>query len=178
MAPISRKEERELRIERVEVLASKGWKQPAIAKELGYSQQQISLDLKTIRERSRELLRDNHRIIPIHYNMVLVQLQEIRADAWRTLSQTADVRSKAQLYNVLKDVNLNILEVLSVGDILSTEIQNRELMIKETKEQLDQLKDEISSSPLEEEHHEEEEDYATAEEENEGARTYVCLSLR
>jgi hypothetical protein len=77
----------------------------------------------------------------------------------------------------LKDVNLNILEVLSVGDILSTEIQNREMMIRETKEELDKIigedkKDdrELSSDQLDDNNtifDNEDYDAATEEERNE-----------
>src|ERR687884_253456 len=111
--PLSYEDEVKIRRETVLELASKGWTQQAIAAKLGYSQAQISKDLAVVRSRAREQLTKHYEELPIKYRMVLANLEAIRREAWQTVANTSDARSKSVLFNTLIAVNREILDVVA-----------------------------------------------------------------
>ena len=134
--PLSYEEEIEIRREAVLELSSKGWTQQQIAQKLGYCQAQISKDLDVIRSKARDELTNHYLELPIRYRMVLSNLEQIRKEAWQTVANTQDARSKSVLFNTLIAVNREILDVIAAGDLIEQEVANAELIAKEAKEDL------------------------------------------
>jgi hypothetical protein len=142
--PLSYEEEIEIRRETVLELASKGWTQQAIAAKLGYSQAQIPKDLAVVRSRAREQLTKHYEELPIRYRMILSNLEAIRKEAWQTVANTSDARSKSVLFNTLIAVNREILDVIAAGDLIEQEVANAELITKEVKDDMQRAKEKIA----------------------------------
>lgn len=142
--PLSYEEEIEIRREAVLELSSKGWTQQQIAQKLGYSQAQISKDLAVIRSKARDELTNHYLELPIRYRMVLSNLEQIRKEAWQTVANTQDARSKSVLFNTLIAVNREILDVIAAGDLIEQEVANAELIAKEAKEDLVKAKQKLA----------------------------------
>jgi hydrogenase maturation factor len=113
--------------------------------EKGWSQQTIILDQKYIRERARENLENHYKSLPLHYEMVVSNLISLRREAWKTVNQTQDSRSKVTLFSVIQSVNEAILEVLSIGDLVLANTTNAEQMEKEARKELKQVKEVIEA---------------------------------
>ncbi|MDQ3873857.1 MAG: hypothetical protein M3258_09650 [Thermoproteota archaeon] len=93
----------------------------------------------TTSESARQELDDMRTQLPLHYKAILNNLLMIRAEAWATLANTGDVRSKAQILNVLQNVNSQILETLSSSDLIAQLVHNAEQLRKSSSEQLNRI---------------------------------------
>jgi transcriptional regulator with XRE-family HTH domain len=142
--PLSYEEEIELRRDTVLELASKGWTQHQIAQKLGYSQAQISKDLAVIRSKAREQLASHYQELPIRYRIVISNLEQIRKEAWQTVANTQDARSRSVLFNTLISVNREILDVIAAGDLIEQEVANAEIIAKEAKDDLEKAKERLA----------------------------------
>jgi predicted transcriptional regulator len=152
--PISREHEREERLARVWDLHSRGLKQAEIALELGWSQQQVSIDIRHLKSQKRFALSQHFRELPSQYDTVISKLEQIRTDVWKAVKTTTSPRDKAVLYSVLISVNEKYLEVLSLNDIILANVENAEKLVEEAKANIKEAKEQILKATAEEEEEE------------------------
>jgi predicted transcriptional regulator len=152
--PISREQEREERLARVWDLHSRGLKQAEIALELGWSQQQVSIDIRHLKSQKRFALSQHFRELPSQYDTVISNLEQIRTDVWKAVRATTSPRDKAVLYSVLINVNEKYLEVLSLNDIILANVENAEKLVEEAKANIKEAKEQILKAANEEQEEE------------------------
>jgi hypothetical protein len=148
--PISRGQEREERLARVWDLHSRGLKHAEIALELGWSQQQASIDIRHLKSQKRFALSQHFRELPSQYDTVISNLEQIRTEVWKAVKVTTSPRDKAVLYSVLINVNEKYLEVLSLNDIILANVENAEKLVEEAKANIKEAKEQILKSEEEE----------------------------
>jgi hypothetical protein len=132
-----------MRLAETKELAAKGWTQQMIAARTGVSQQQVSRDLAHLREEARTSLSNHYQRLAWHYELVIQNILSVRKEAWQTLANTSDARSKSVLYNTLLQANRELLEVLASGDLIEQEIANAELLAAQAKEEIKDVKRKI-----------------------------------
>lgn len=76
--------------------------------------------------------------------MVLSNLEQIRKEAWLTVANTSDARSKSVLFNTLIAVNREIMDVIAAGDLIEQEVTNAELIQKEAQDDIKRVKEKVA----------------------------------
>ena len=128
--PISKQEQIQQRRTRVWELYSRGLTQEKIADELEkyhVSRRTIGYDLEYLKKDSANFVTEHRKRIAEEYAKIMSNLEQLRREAWEQFSEIKkkdnDSNIKVSLYNIIQSINNNILDVLSVGDMIEMEMK-------------------------------------------------------
>jgi hypothetical protein len=141
--PISKQEQIQQRRNKVWELYSQGLTQEEISDKLGpfhVTRRTIGYDIEWLRKDSTaNFLKDNRKIIAEEYKKVMSNFEQLRKEAWAQFHkiENKDSNVKVALYDTIQSINKNILQMLSVGDMIEMElkIKNANENVKEIREE-------------------------------------------
>jgi hypothetical protein len=140
--PISKEEQIQQRRAKVLELSAQGLTQQEIADKLsavvGVSQQTISRDLEYLEQESIAYVRNSTQNIAIEYRKVMSNFYQLRKLAWDSYNNPNTTEdTKLSLYNIIQNINNNIMNLLIVSDSIEAEIlANEKQKAKQIQSQL------------------------------------------
>ncbi len=106
------------------------------------SQKTVSNDLVVLKEEAESFVRDNRKQIAEEYKKVMSNLEQLRAEAWKQFRkiENKDSNVKVALYDTIQSINNNILNLLSIGDLIEIE------MLQKAKQESDTTREDMNKT--------------------------------
>jgi hypothetical protein len=107
------------------------------------SQQTVSRDLAFLKQDAANFVKENRKYIAEEYAKVMSNFEQLRKEAWKQFNKANDDSNiKIALYDKLLDINNNIMNLLSVGDMIDIELTT----LKSVGEHADKIREELKTT--------------------------------
>ena len=117
-------------------LASQGYSQREIAKELQIDLTAVNRDIQFLRQEAQDNLQKHiQEVVPEEYQMARIGINQVLKMAWSIVNKDIDNRTKLQALTLINDCNKYKMDLASGGAICNEALK----FVTQKKEQLDTL---------------------------------------
>lgn len=108
--------------------------------DINISQKTISNDIAWHRKDAVDYIKRNREQIALEYKLIMSNFHQLRREAWKHFRSTGNDTVKSNLYGIIESINDNILNLLSVGDLIEIE------MLQKAKQESDARREDLNQT--------------------------------